>query len=148
MTPTAGLSIGLPIIAAITVVMVGAIVACILHNRSKGYNDTAHFEWVIGILLIIMLGFSAWGYWPYKQEYHYYKPVSGTVEDISSRITPTDKSVEQKFVVKLQDDPTLYGITDTRASLLKKGDTVSISCKREYEWGSTNHGWNCKWGGS
>lgn len=88
------------------------------------------------------------GSWPFKHDYHWWVDKSGTVSAVSSRLIPSgDKSVQQRFVVVVGGQP--LGVDDTRASLLKPGDRVSLRCRKENEWGTPQsaHGWKCKWNG-
>jgi hypothetical protein len=39
-----------------------------------------------------------------------------------------------------------YGVDDTRAALVKVGDTVNLNCTKQFVFGSTNNGYACNWG--
>lgn len=140
-TPSVGLWLGVPL-AGIVIVICAAF--CIGFLVSKPYDWGIGFTIaaVIGIVTLIGTGLAMW---PWKHDYHYYVPVSGKVERVSNRfISNGDKGVSQRFVVVLNGKP--YGIDDTRASLLKEGDPVKLHCKKEFDWGSSDNGWACKWG--
>jgi len=149
MRPGQGILIGLPIAGFF--VLVGIAVAVIFfikwwRHRDYNYNDSIFGVWIGAVIVVGTIVITAASFWPYQKEYHYWTPVEGTVQDVSSRILPSGEAAEQKFVVRLADNPTLYGIQDTRAALLKRGDHVSLSCKRVWEFGSGEHGWDCRWG--
>jgi hypothetical protein len=100
---------------------------------------------LIFALVLVALAASPIGYYPYDSEYHQWRSVSGEVQDVSSRLIGGNKTVSQRFVVKI--DGHAFGVDDTRASLLKKGDTVSLRCKREWQYAAES-GWACRWGGA
>lgn len=104
----------------------------------------AGISW-LGVVLYVMS--MLFVYWPLDAAYHQYRPVSGTVDSISSRIVSSgDGGSDQNFVVTLTSGPQQYTIGDSRAALLKHGDHVSLFCVRQYDYGSNNAGYGCKWG--
>lgn len=140
-TPSVGLWLGVPIAGIVVVICVAF---CLGFYTSKPY------DWGLGFVIAAVVGFvtlvlTAVLMWPWKHDYHFYVPVSGRVERVSNRfISNGDQGVSQRFVVVLKGQP--YGIDDTRASLLKEGDAVKLHCKKEFDWGSSDNGWACKWG--
>lgn len=140
-TPSMGMWLGLPIAGIILII---CIVFCIGFAVSKPYDWKIGFSIaaVVGIFTVIITGLIMW---PWKHDYHFYVPVSGKVEQTNSRlISNGDKGVSQRFVVVINGKP--YGVDDTRASLLKEGDFVKLRCKKEFDFGSSDQGWACKWG--
>lgn len=139
-TPSMGLWLGLPIAGIIVVI---CIAVCCAFALTKPYDWGLGFtiSAVIGIATILGTGFAMW---PWKHDYHYYVPVSGKVTQTNSRFISTDSGVSQRYVVVINGQP--YGVDDTRASLLKEGDFVKLRCKKEFDWGSSDQGWACKWG--
>lgn len=142
MRPGLGIIIGIPFASLFVILCVlwiigGAIVA---------KDDGPGFLYGGIAALIVTLGITVFCFWPLQKEYHYWQPVEGTVAQISSRLLPSGNAMEQKYVVTLVGSTHPYGITDTRASLLDPGDKVSLSCIRQYEFGSGDHGFNCRWG--
>lgn len=137
--PTLGLLIGGP--------LVGLIILFALAAAVFGGDEYDRIGFIIGgvgvALITAVIALSA--FWPLRYEYHFWQPKNGVVQAVSQRLVPTDNGMEQKFVVVIDGQP--YGITDTRAALLKPGDPVSLSCKRAYQWGSADHGWDCRWNG-
>lgn len=83
--------------------------------------------------------------WPVTDaDYHKYKPVSGVVDQMSTRLVASgDKSMEQKIVVTFKDREGEYGCKDTRCSLAKQGDHLDLSCIKVWEWAATD-GSDCK----
>ena len=122
-----------------------------LQQRRSFYEDTAEYYMGAGVCLLLVLGLAigtAWGMWPWKAEFHRWQEVNGHVETVSSRFLPgANSGTEQKFVVVLDSHPGQpYAIQDTRAALLRKGDQVSLRCKRTYQYQSDS-GWDCRWNG-
>lgn len=146
-TPSLGLALGTPIAALF--VLAGLFVAFVAWNaRESEYRDGWRMGVACGIggalLAIVIYLFCMW---PLKHDYHFWVPVQGKVEKISSRLVSAgDKGgSNQRFVVVIKGQP--YGVDDTRAALLSVGDTVNLKCKREFEWGSSANGWACRWNG-
>jgi hypothetical protein len=106
--------------------------------------------WVVGAFLvpgalvlafITQIGFMMVGY---NSDYMAYKPVSGKVEQIASRQIADGKGMSERFVFKINGQQ--YGVDDTRAALVKVGDTVNLNCTKQFVFGSTNNGYACNWG--
>lgn len=90
-----------------------------------------------------------WGMYPWKAEYHQYRPVAGTVERIDSRIAAgaNDRGVQQKYVVTFTGNPQPYGVLDTRAAGVRPGDRLEIACVRRWQQAGTD-GYDCMFGTS
>jgi hypothetical protein len=153
---TLGVKLGLPVAAMLAVACLAALVfglVVVRHEHRKNYGDTAPGWIVSGIAtvgLLVTVVITLFCTWPLDAAYHQYRDVTGTVQQVSSRLLSAgDKGgTNQKFVVVLRGDPGRpFGIDDTRAALLRRGDTVHLRCIRVYEYGSTNAGYDCKWGG-
>lgn len=140
-TPSLGLLLGLPAGLLITL----AALAWSAWWWRRGDHFDGRFLVGSGLAVaVVALILTAICMWPWKWEYHAWKPVTGKAERISKRLVPAgDKGMQERFVVVI--DGRRYGVDDTRASLLRVGDTVSLSCKREYQWGSSDHGYGCRW---
>jgi hypothetical protein len=95
----------------------------------------------IPMLILPLIGLSLVGF---SGDYMAYKPVSGQVQEIASRQIASGKAMETRYVFNIDGQP--YGIDDTRAALVKPGDTVKLNCVKEFVWGSTNNGYACNWG--
>lgn len=160
---TLGVLVGLPVAAVIALLMLTLTVGLLIfgiRNQSLPDWDYSYtwshrrfgFTWA-SVTFACLLAFCAgmvWTYWPLSAEYHQYRPVSGTVAQVGNRFVSAggQGGTNQKFVVTLTSGPQQYGITDTRAALLKPGDHVSLRCIRVYEYGSNDAGYDCKWGQS
>jgi hypothetical protein len=77
-------------------------------------------------------------------DYHKFKPKSGEVAEIGHRQVSKGKGMEEKFVIRFKDGAQEYGVSDTRAGLVKVGDIVTIKCKRSYQFASES-GYDCRW---
>jgi hypothetical protein len=83
---------------------------------------------------VAVVSFGIWlgvAFPPFESKYHSYRPVSGTVTAIGTRLLGQDKSTTQEivFTVGGQD----YRCDDTRCSLVKVGDVVSMQCIGVFE---------------
>ncbi len=101
--------------------------------------------WLFAAILIVSTVVGTWwGMYPWKAEYHRWRTVSGVVATVDSRLTGTaDGSMEDKFVVTFEGDGQQYGLPDTRAAALRKGDHLTINCVRIWQW-SGSHGYDCR----
>jgi hypothetical protein len=142
-----GVLIGLPLAA---VALLAAVAGCVIFGvvawkDRDGYDSGAYLgaSVISALTALVIVGATVWGMWPFKAEYHQWTQKSGTVTDVSSRFLAADKSTEQKFVVHL-DDGQEYGCNDTRCSLVKVGDFLTLSCKRTWQFSGTD-GWDCNY---
>lgn len=146
-----GTLIGLPMLTLVALIAVVGIYFGARHWRKaageKGYvQDDYRFEGrllvgVFSAFLICSVIATAWGFYPYKAEYHQWRTVSGEVTDVNSRIISTGKSsVNQRFVVEL--DGKAFGCDDTRCASVKVGDVLTLSCKREWQYTGVD-GYGC-----
>lgn len=136
-TPTLGLLIGLPVAMLMFLAISGVAV--------WGFLSDGPEVGVCAALIALVLGLgTAAAFFPYQHDYHFWQQKSGAVERVSKRLVPTgDKGgMEEKYVVTLHGQP--YGVTDTRAALLKSGDHVVLNCKKSYQFMSRS-GWDCRW---
>lgn len=145
-----GVIIGAP--ATIIGILALAAIGVLLHRyqNSDRVDDLAEpfarfskiAAWVAAAALTVGMFF---GFYPYKAEYHQWRPVNGVVQNIGSRFLNTgDNSTSQRYVFQINGQA--YGVDDTRAALVKPGDTVHLSCKREWQWFSVP-GNGCRWNG-
>lgn len=142
-----GVLIGLPIYAVLLGVTIWFLLKGVRGVWRDGWKDRygmtygALMTLAAGIALAVMAPIIAALYWPYKAEYHQWKPVEGKVTQIGSRLIGGG-STSQRYVLAIDGQP--YGVDDTRASLVKVGDAVKLSCIREWQYAS-NPGWACRW---
>lgn len=115
-------------------------------RRVEDPDDTgfALGAWLVSTLVALLIGLSLWwGMYPWKADYHEWRAVSGTVEQINHRLTSTgEKSMEDKYVVKFWGNTQQYGVLDTRMATVEEGDDLVITCVRRYQWSGT-HGYDC-----
>jgi hypothetical protein len=97
---------------------------------------------VMALVVTLFVGFGTfWSEYPWKSSYHRYYQVTGKVTQVGSSQVAADSSMYTRYVFTING--TKYGLDDARGSLVKPGDTVSLKCKREYVYGSTDNGWAC-----
>jgi hypothetical protein len=83
-------------------------------------------------------------FFPYKAEYHQWRQTTGQVATVSSRFIGDGKSTTQRFVVAFTDGRQ-RACDDTRCSLIRRGDTLTLWCKRAWQWAATP-GYDCNYG--
>jgi len=116
----------------------------------RSRRDTVrHAVWLastVGFLVAaaIIAALFWWGMYPWKAEYHEWRAVTGTVATIDSRLAPTGQNggMEDKYVITYQGSDQEYGVMDTRAASVQRGDTLSLTCVRRWQWSGT-HGYDC-----
>lgn len=132
---TLGVLVGIPVLATLALALIVVGIVCVR-------IDAIEMTVLAGIFLVIMVGIGIPSFYPFKAEYHQWRTVEGTVQEIGKRLISADKSMSERYVLKINGKP--YGVDDTRASLVKVGDHVRLSCKREWEYASTS-GYACRW---
>ena len=142
-----GTLIGLPLAVLTTITLVA--LGVILLRRSRTEFDRAEMIFFgVGSLLaataLAICTASPLGMWPYDSEYHQWREVSGTVERIESRQIADGNGMSERYVFVIAGQP--FGIDDSRAAVAEEGDTVTLRCKREWQYASES-GWGCRWGG-
>lgn len=103
------------------------------------------FGWIISAVIAASIGaLFWWGMYPWKADYHQWRAVTGTVDSIDSRLTTAGQSggMEDKYVVTFQGNDQEYGVLDTRAAAVRRGDTLTITCVRRWQW-TGSHGYDC-----
>jgi hypothetical protein len=145
-----GVLVGLPIMLVLTGAALVTGITMIRKSHDMDDIDGPFAKWgglaiVAAAVITLAVAASPAGYYPYSAEYHQWRPVSGTVTQVSSRIiSDGSSSVSQRFVVKIKGRDSFYGCDDTRCSTIKPGDTVHLSCKREWQYASVP-GYGCRW---
>lgn len=140
--------IGVILTAIFLIVSVLALVNWLTAGTRYDRSDGRMFFWIVLIVTILIGGLTFGATYPFKYEYHHWVDKKGIVEAVSSRLISAGDSggSNQRFVVVVNGEP--LGVDDTRASLIKVGDSVFLKCKKEYEFGTSlaANGWACKWG--
>jgi hypothetical protein len=132
-----GVLIGIPVMSLILLALLGVGIFLLIH-----WNNDRSFGVIVLIVFVIVLGFTLLAFFPYKAEYHQWRTVEGTIQDIGSRQISDGKAMSTRYVFVIDGQP--YGVDDTRASVAKKGDHVRLSCIKEWQWASVP-GWACRW---
>jgi hypothetical protein len=136
--------VGIVVLSASVLALIIGVLLIVFGDKS--YGDAA-FGGVVTVACALLFGFLAQcGFMTvgYSGDYMAYKPISGQVQDIASRQIATGSSMSTRYVLQINGQP--YGVDDTRAALVKKGDAVNLNCVKEFVWGSTNNGYACNWG--
>lgn len=141
-----GTLIAFPIAVLVCIGLVVALVFAFRWHKTERY-DKEFPKLVIGVSMVALLvniGFTAFGMYPYSSEYHQWRHVSGTVDSVHSRFisSTSGESTEQRFLLTIDGQP--FGVDDTRASGVKPGDHVDLVCKKEWQY-AANSGWGCRW---
>lgn len=93
----------------------------------------------------IFAGIFVWANWPIQAQYHTYVPTTITVAQIGSRfIADGNNGTNQRYVF-LDTNGVPYAVDDTRASLVKVGQIVTLMCVREWQQNGVP-GFACNWG--
>jgi hypothetical protein len=138
--PSLGMWIGIPALILLVLVCIAAIILGIV-TRSDG-----PWFWLGGVgALMIVLIIGGLCFFPFKGEYHHWQNISGTVTSTNSRFLANSdgKGTSQKFVVTFDGAPDQqFGCNDTRCATVRKGDDLTITCKRSWQWFGTP-GYDC-----
>lgn len=145
-----GIIIGLPIIALVLIGLTAAFFGFRWWAKSGDTYDhglAVASKWGTIPIAVIVLIVAAFAYWPFKWQYHSWQKTTGTVQAISKRLVSSgDKSMEERFVVQFADGRQ-RACDDSRCSLLRSGMTLTLRCKRAYQWGATP-GYDCNYVGA
>ena len=145
--PSLGIIIGLPILAVILIAL--AIAFFVFRAWAKTCDEydrglVVAFKWGALTAAVSTVTAAAFVFWPFKWEYHSWQKTTGTVQTVSKRLMSTgDKSMEERFVVQFTDGRQ-RACDDSRCSLLRPGMTLTLRCKRAYQWGATP-GYGCNY---
>lgn len=104
------------------------------------------FKLIAAFVLAVVLGIGGLALWPpFDMEYHRYKPVDGTIDQIQARMVGDgDGGTTQMFAVRFRGVGTMYRCDDSRCSLLKSGDRLWLRCIREWQYAAES-GWKCNY---
>lgn len=136
------LLIGVPIAAGFFILFVAiAVYAFTWWIKNKQDWDAGMALFIAGLTTFAALctvGITSCALYPYEKEYHYWTKNSGVVAQIDKRIA---EGIEEKFVVRYEDGRE-RGCLDTRCAAVKPGDTLTLSCKRVWQYEGTD-GYDC-----
>jgi len=145
--PTAGLFVGgaLGILAAALIVAAVGLLIATIWSRDSCRSDTFFHAmlWCLATGIVVGAG-TLVSMWPLKHEYHHWAPKSGTVSEVNRRlVSDNDHGMQEAYLITVNGN--LYSVNEARGGAVKPGDFIRLKCKKAYVWGSSNHGWDCKW---
>lgn len=148
-TDTASWSLGVLVaLPILLVVIVCLIVGGIFAWRYDLDGDwelkvVAGIAWLAALVMAVLMALPT-GYYPYKAEYHQWRPISGKVAEVSKRLVGDgDHGMSEKIVVRYDGSTGAYGCEDTRCALVKVGDALDLKCKRAWQYASVS-GYDCR----
>lgn len=117
-------------------------------SKRESKRDRRSFRkaaWVLwGFALVGAAAFLVFHWPPFNSEYHRYARVQGVVSSVDSRLLGDGKSTTQNYAVVFRESPDLtFRCDDTRCASVHAGDTLSLDCKRAFQWNSSNPGYVC-----
>ncbi|HSV40039.1 MAG TPA: hypothetical protein VLI04_14870 [Nocardioidaceae bacterium] len=148
---TLGVLVGWPVTLVIVAGFASAAYA--LFRRSKALKANSSyadhrlplvFGWAAAATAVFIFGAVALSSFPYGAQYHQWRPVSGTVASIDSRLVAGSSAADEKFVVTFEGGRQQYGCSDTRCAGIDVGDDLSLSCIRKWEWAAVG-GYDCRY---
>lgn len=138
-----GVLIGGPFAVLFMLLGLAALVVGVLMQRDAG-DGWPYIGGAIAYLLALGLFLaSPLCYWPFSAEYHQWRDVSGTVQQIDKRLIGSGDGMEEKFVVRLEGTSQQFACDDTRCAQVRVGDSLSLSCKRAWQYTGTD-GYDCR----
>jgi hypothetical protein len=141
------ITVGLTIFVVIVLLLLGTSVILAILRRGKDDFDREPFTmllWACRVIALIITVIATVGYYPYAADYHKLQPATGVVKSVDSRFL----AASQYVVVTFADTNQVVRCDDSRCSTLKPGDTVTLLCTKEHQFGSPlqTDGWGCRWG--
>lgn len=137
--PTLGAYVGIPLLvlgALITLALLAAVIV--------GDIDIKIPAGIFLVCALLIMGIGVAAYYPFGSEWHSNYRVTGTVQETNKRLIADGDSMSERYVLNIDGKP--FGVDDTRASLVKPGDKVTLICNKEWQY-AAEAGWACRWGG-
>lgn len=153
--------VGLPILIVMVLVLLGFLIWSICRlvpvqrqsriDKAAGkmsYERADPSGWwiitcVVGLFTLVAIVLPAVLYFPYGAQYHRFVPKAGVVKQITTRFVGGDQSTDQVFGITYANG-NVYSCGDTRCSAVHVGDTLHLSCKRDWQY-SASPGWTCNY---
>ena len=130
--------------AAAGATLLAAIIFATLWVRDERYvDDWPFFTGVSFVAFLVSVACLGITLFPFDTSYHKYYKVAGEVQDIEHRLIKAGEGMAERYVFVIDGKP--YAVDDTRATLTKEGDNVSLWCSKEYQY-MGDSGWACEWG--
>jgi hypothetical protein len=133
-----GVLIGLPLVILTILLSVALIVYCIQSDAYDAWMGTATG---VVVLVCVVIG-AAWGFYPYSAEYHKWVPKTGVVKATDKRIVSGGEGKINEKIVATYENGAQYGCNDTRCASVRKGDTLTLTCKRTWQYTGVD-GYDC-----
>lgn len=106
----------------------------------KGAGSLGGMSLMLVVLALIM-------YWPaFSPGFHRWYPVRGTVAETKTRLIADGKGMSERVGVRFQQGREWFGCDDTRCVQLPAGASLSLKCKREWQF-QASAGWKCRYVG-
>lgn len=83
-----------------------------------------------------------WGMWPWKAEYHQWRPTAGIVAASEARMIAGDHGGTTQMYSIQYTDGRQRKCEDTRCAGVRVGDWLSLNCVKRWQW-SGEHGFDC-----
>lgn len=131
----------------VTLILIGCALWC--WSYRDGYERSSALFGTAACVLSIPVWLVLWWWgmaFTTSGDYHAWNTKQGKVEQIGKRlISSGDNGMSERYVLTLDGVP--YGVDDTRASIAKVGNVVTLRCKKDYQWAvpRESHGWVCRW---
>lgn len=123
-------------------ILIGLGLGFVLSETWRGIVGGASAGVFVGGLFV---GIFFWANWPIQAQYHTYVPTTITVAQIGSRFLGDGNGGTNQRYVFLDTNGVPYAVDDTRASLVKVGEVVTLMCVREWQQNGVP-GFACNWG--
>lgn len=147
-TVTTGETIAALILVPLLALVLGTVGVLVFKYWQRNTDDFDRpmfcAMWVVCALGVVACVVGLWwGMYPWKADYHQWRPISGVVATADSRLLGNGQGgMEDKFVVTFEGNPQQYGVLDTRAATVRPGDLLTITCVKRWQWSGT-HGFDC-----
>lgn len=136
------IGVGVTIIVGFIVLLAILLTVVAINDARKGDGGVVGFAVGTWIVALLAGGGLFWAmYPPFDAEYHQWRDVTGEVTDVDKRLKATSGSMEERYVVTI-DGVGSRSCDDTRCSQVNVGDTLTLTCKREWQYTGTD-GYAC-----
>ena len=143
-----GYIIGLPILSGLAMAALVCTAVSTWFWREDRRDNVYLSNWGPAALFaagfsVLFIALAIGSAFPFDTSYHRYYKVAGEVQEIQHRLIKAGDGMAERYVFVIDGKP--HAVDDTRATLTKKGDNVSLWCSKEYQY-MGDSGWACEWG--
>lgn len=128
---------------------IGSGIYWLARGRKVSYDSLSGPVFLGAVVIALIIGaIGTVVAFPFSGQYHRYVPEAGTVAKVGSRFIASGTSgggTDQKYVVTFADGRS-YGCLDTRCANVAVGDSLTLLCKRVFQFNAPSEGWDCNWG--